>query len=334
MIISRTPFRISFFGGGTDYPVWYRENEGAVLATTINKYCYISVRYLPPFFEYNHRIVWSKIEQVKDIEEIEHPAVRAVLNFLKVQRGIALHHDADLPARSGLGSSSTFTVGVLHALHGLQGRLASKQQLANEAIHVEQEMLKENVGCQDQVMAAQGGFCRINFRGEDQISLSPIILSREQSESFQSHLMLFFTGLSRTASEIAKKQIETTKNKQKELRVMYQMVSEGMNILKESRDLSAFGELLHESWKIKRSLTDDISNPSIDEIYEAARQAGALGGKLLGAGGGGFMLVFARPEMQPRIKERLNKLLHVPFHFENMGSQIIYYEPDGLHTPT
>jgi D-glycero-alpha-D-manno-heptose-7-phosphate kinase len=329
MIISRTPFRISFFGGGTDYPVWYRENEGAVLATTINKYCYISIRTLPPFFEYDNRIVWSKIEQVKDIEEIEHPAVRAALKFLEIRRGISLHHDADLPARSGLGSSSTFTVGVLHSLHGLEGRLVSKQQLADEAIRIEQKILKENVGCQDQVIAAHGGLCRINFSGEDQINLAPVILSQERSEFFQSHLMLFFTGLSRTASEIAGKQVETTKNKQKELKTMYQMVPEGIDILKGTRDLAAFGELLHESWKIKRELTDKISNPYIDEIYEAARSAGALGGKLLGAGGGGFMLVFAKPEEQPRIREKLKNLLHVPFRFETTGSQIIFYEPNG-----
>lgn len=334
MIISRTPFRISFFGGGTDYPIWYRENEGAVLATTINKYCHITVRYLPPFFEYTNRVVWSKIEQVKDIAEIEHPAVRATLQFMNIDKGIAMHHDADLPARSGLGSSSTFTVGMLHALHGLQGRLVSKQQLANEAIHIEQRVLQENVGCQDQIMAAHGGLCRINFSGEDQINISPVILSQERSEHFQSHLMLFFTGLSRTASEIAKKQVETTKNKQAELRAMYQMVSEGINILKDNRDLASFGELLHESWNIKRGLTDKITSPYIDEIYDAAREAGALGGKLLGAGGGGFMLVFARPEIQPRIRERLKKLLFVPFNFEHMGTQTIFYEPEGVNIPS
>lgn len=329
MIITRTPFRISFFGGGTDYPVWYRENEGAVLATTINKYCYIIVRHLPPFFEYNNRIVWSKIEQVKEIDEIEHPSVRASLQFLGVRQGIALHHDADLPARSGLGSSSTFTVGILNALHGLQGRLAGKQQLANEAVHIEQRIIRENVGSQDQFMAAYGGLCRIDFRGDDQISISPIILSHEQLEYLQSHLMLFFTGLSRTASEIAGKQIEITKNKRRELEAMYRMVSDGINILRGGSDLSAFGELLHEGWKIKSTLTDKITNPYIDEIYEAARGAGALGGKLLGAGGGGFMLIFARPEDQARIRERLNKLLHVPFRFETMGSQTIFYESEG-----
>lgn len=328
MIITRSPFRISFFGGGTDYPVWYRENEGAVLATTINKYCYISVRYLPPFFEYTNRVVWSKIEQVKDVAEIEHPAVRATLKFLEILRGISLHHDADLPARSGLGSSSTFTVGLLHALHGLEGRLVSKQQLAAEAIHLEQEVMQENVGCQDQIMAANGGFCRINFTGDD-YNIAPIILPAERLSQFQSHLMLFFTGLSRTASEIAKKQVETTKNKQGELRAMYQMVPEGINILKGQGDLAAFGALLHESWNIKRSLTDKISNPYIDDLYTAAREAGALGGKLLGAGGGGFMLIFAKPEMQARIRERLGSLLHVPFQFENMGTQTLFYESNG-----
>lgn len=328
MIISRTPFRISFFGGGTDYPVWYRENEGAVLATTIDKYCYISIRYLPPFFEYNNRIVWSKIEQTKEIKEIEHPSVRTTLKFLNINRGISLHHDADLPARSGLGSSSTFTVGLLHALHGLQGHLASKQQLADEAICVEQRLLEENVGCQDQIIAAHGGFNRINFAGEDQIQIMPIVLSQNKLQLLQSHLLLFFTGLSRTASEIAKEQVEKTKDRKTELKAMYQMVGEGINILKGNKDLTEFGQLLHESWKIKRSLTNKISNPCIDELYNTALRAGAIGGKLLGAGGGGFFLVFANPEDHPKIKEQLRDLLCVPFRFENLGSQIIFNERD------
>lgn len=328
MIISRTPFRISFFGGGTDYPVWYRENEGAVLATTINKYCYISVRYLPPFFDYSYRIAWSKIEMVKEAGDIEHPAVRAALQHLKLERGIALDHDADLPARSGLGSSSTFTVGLLHALYGLKGHLASKQQLAEEAIHVEQELLKENVGCQDQILAAHGGFNRINFAGT-QIHLEPVILSQERLKDFQDHLLLFFTGLSRTASEIAKEQIEKTRERTKELKVMYQMVGEAMQLLKGDGDLAAVGKLLHEGWQLKRSLTEKISNPYIDSLYEEARDAGAIGGKLLGAGGGGFLLLLARPHDHPRILERLKNLLHVPFRFENLGSQIIFYDPDA-----
>lgn len=330
MIISRTPFRISFFGGGTDYPVWFRENEGAVLATTINKYCYLSVRYLPPFFDYKSRIVWSKIEQVKDKREIEHPAVRATLQYLEIEKGITLHHDADLPARSGLGSSSAFAVGLLHALYGLQGVLAGKQKLAEEAIHIEQKVLKEHVGCQDQVMAAHGGFNRINFAGDDQVHVSPVILSSERLSCLQSHLLLFFTGLSRTASEIAKEQIEKTSMRQEELRTMYKMVGEGINILKGQDDLSAFGQLLHESWTIKRGLTNKISTPFIDELYNTARSAGALGGKILGAGGGGFLLLFAKPEHHSKIREKLGKLLHVPFQFENSGSQIIFYESDNL----
>lgn len=326
MIISRTPFRLSFFGGGTDYPVWYREHEGAVLATTINKYCYLSVRYLPPFFDYTNRIVWSKIELVKDSLEIEHPVVRETLRLLKINRGIALHHDADLPARSGLGSSSTFTVGLLHALYGLQGHLASKQQLALDAIRVEQEILKESVGCQDQVMAAHGGFNRINFAGENQIHIEPVILTPERLESLQSHLLLFFTGLSRTASDIAKEQIEKTKERTRELKAMYQMVGEALQILKGNGDLCLVGKLLHESWLLKRGLTTKISTPFIDDLYETALKAGALGGKLLGAGGGGFLLLFAKPENHERIKSRLEKLLHVPFRFENLGSQIIFYD--------
>lgn len=330
MIITRTPFRISFFGGGTDYPVWFQENEGAVLATSINKYCYISVRYLPPFFDHTHRIVWSKIEQVKKSQDIEHPSVRAILQFLRVDQGIALHHDADLPARTGLGSSSSFTVGLLHALNGLKGILSDKQKLAELAISIEQKVLKESVGCQDQVISAYGGINRINFSGENQFHVDPIILSKERMHYLQDHLLLFFTGQSRTASEIASKQIEVTKDKKEELKRMYQMVQEGIEILKGNGDLVAFGKLLDESWKIKRSLTDKISNVVIDEIYTAAKRAGAIGGKILGAGGGGFFLIFAKPENHPAIKEQLSHLLHIPFEFESRGSQIIFYEPDFL----
>lgn len=330
MIITRTPFRISFFGGGTDYPVWFREHEGAVLATTFNKYCYISVRYLPPFFEHSHRIVWSKVEQVKSSQEIEHPAVRATLQFLKIDKGITLLHDADLPARTGLGSSSTFTVGLLHALYGLKGDISSKQQLAKDAICVEQKILKEHVGCQDQVVAAYGGLNKINFAGDSQFQVEPIPLQKERLDLLQNHLLLFFTGQSRTASEIAKKQIEVTINKKKELSLMYQMVTEGINILQGKNNLADFGRLLHESWVIKRGLTSKISNAHIDDLYDGALKAGALGGKILGAGGGGFLLVFARPEDQLNIKKRLGHLLHVPFQFEASGSQIIHYEQESF----
>lgn len=329
MIISRTPFRISFFGGGTDYPAWYEDNEGAVLATTINKYCYISCRYLPPFFDHKHRIVYSKIENVKDVSEIQHPAVKAALEFKGVKEGVEIHHDGDLPARTGLGSSSSFTVGLLHAIYALKGIMPSKQVLASEAIHVERNILKEHVGSQDQVLAAYGGFNKISFNSDHTFQVSPVILNQARLQQLQDHLMLYFTGLSRHASEIAKKQIENTNKKKAELLAMHQMVDEALNILCDgNRSILDFGRLLHESWRLKKSLTDAISTPYVDEIYDAAHSAGAVGGKLLGAGGGGFMVFLSRPEEQPKIKERLKGLLLVPFKFETSGSQIVVYQPD------
>jgi len=329
MIISRTPFRVSFFGGGTDYPAWYRENGGAVLATTIDKYCYITCRYLPPFFDHKDRIVYSKIERIKDIEEIEHPSVRETLRFMDIDKGVEIHHDADLPARTGLGSSSSFTVGLLHALYALKGTMCTKKQLAEEAIHIEQNMIKENVGSQDQILAAFGGFNRIDFGGEDDFQIRPITLNDQRLELLQNHLMLCFTGFSRAASEIAGQQIKNIPHKKKELTTMHQMVDEAQNILNGNNDLLEFGKLLHESWQLKRSLSDKVSTSEIDEIYDAARNAGAIGGKLLGAGGGGFILFFAEPEIQPRIKAKLDRFLHVPFRFESLGSQIIFYAPNS-----
>jgi len=329
MIISRTPFRISFFGGGTDYPAWYRENKGAVLATTINRYCYITCRYLPPFFEHKHRIVYSKIENVKDISEIMHPSARAILQFMKIREGIELHHDGDLPARTGLGSSSAFTVGLLHALYALKGVMLPKNRLATQAIHIEQEILKENVGSQDQILAAFGGFNRINFNLDGSFQIMPVILKKEKLEQLQKHLMLYFTGLSRFASDIAAEQIKNIGERKRELSLMYQMVEEAIKILNSSTiEISEFGKLLNETWKLKRTLSSKISDPRINGIYEAACKNGALGGKLLGAGGGGFMIFFVKPEEQPRVKERLRNILQVPFQFENQGSQIIFYQPD------
>ena len=328
MIISRTPFRISFFGGGTDYPAWYEENKGAVLGTTINKYCYITCRYLPPFFEHKHRIIYSQMEQVKDIDEIRHPSVREALKFMGITEGMEIHHDADLPARTGLGSSSSFTVGLLHALYGLKGIIPGKMQLALDAIHIEQERIKENVGSQDQTLAAFGGFNRIDFSREHHIQVRPITIKQQRLELLQDHLMLLFSGFSRTASEIAAEQITQTPNKKRELTEMCRMVDEAINILNGNNDLVDFGRLIHESWQLKRSLTDKISTPYIDYIYDAAIHAGATGGKLLGAGGAGFILFFVKPELQPKMKESLHGLLHVPFRFENSGSQIIFYEPN------
>lgn len=330
MIISRTPFRISFFGGGTDYPVWYENHRGAVLATTIDKYCYITCRYLPPFFEHKTRIAYSKIEMVKSNQEIWHPAVRGVLDYLKIEEGVEIHHDADLPARTGLGSSSSFTVGLLHALRALKQTMSTKMDLARDAIKVEQEILKENVGCQDQVVAAYGGLSRVDFLPNRDIHVTPIILSQKRLKELQSHLLLCFTGFSRTASQIAHEQIHLTLDRKSQLQAMYQMVEEGISILTRKDGLADFGSLLHESWKLKRSLTSRISTPVIDEIYETARKAGAIGGKLLGAGGGGFFLIFARPGDHPRIKKALQSLLQVPFSFETMGSQIIFYQPSQL----
>ena len=329
MIISRTPFRISFFGGGTDYPVWYKENGGAVLGTTINKYCYITCRYLPPFFEHKSRIIYSRMEQVQDIDEIQHPSARETLRFMRIDRGVEIHHDGDLPARVGLGSSSSFTVGLLHALYALKGIMPTKRQLALDAIHVEQERIKENVGSQDQVLAAFGGFNLIEFGGINHIQVQPVTLNSQRLELFQAHLMLLFTGFSRNASEIAAEQIEKTPHNKKELNMMFQMVNQALEVLNSNSDLSEFGKLLHENWQIKRSLTNKISTPLIDEIYSTALSAGALGGKLLGAGGGGFMLIFAKPEVQPKIKNKFKNLLYVPFQFENLGSQIIFYEPSS-----
>jgi len=328
MIISKTPFRISFFGGGTDYPVWYRENAAAVLATTIDKFCYISCRYLPPFFDHKYRIVYSKVENVGSLEEIQHPAVRAVAQYIGVEEGLEVHHDGDLPARTGLGSSSSFTVGMLHALHAYQGMMPTKKRLASEAIHIERDVLKENVGSQDQVLAAVGGFHKVYFTPDDDFQITPVTIGKERLERLQSRLMLYFTGTRRYASEIAKEQIKETPNKKNELTAMYKLVEEALAVLSGDGDVVEFGRLLHESWQLKRSLTSSISNPRIDEIYEAARSAGAIGGKLLGAGGGGFMLIFARPKDQFRIDEALQGLLRVPFKFETQGSQIVVYEPD------
>jgi D-glycero-alpha-D-manno-heptose-7-phosphate kinase len=332
MIISKTPFRISFFGGGTDYPVWFRENRGAVLATTFDKYCFISCRPLPPFFNHKYRIVYSNIETVKEVHEIRHPSVKATIQYMNIQAGLEIHHDGDLPARTGLGSSSSFTVGMLHCLYAMKGEMPSKMQLATEAIHIEQNLIKENVGSQDQVSAAFGGFNLIQFNPDNTINVTPIALSKEKREYLQNCIMLYFTGFSRSASEIAKEQIKNTPKKKQELSTMYEMVTEATEILNnKNRDIDEFGKLLHESWKLKRSLSNSISTSYIDNIYETAMRAGALGGKLLGAGGGGFMIIFARPEVQPKIEEKLKGLLRVPFRFENHGSQIIFYQPDGLY---
>jgi len=329
MIISRTPFRVSFFGGGTDYPDWYREHGGAVLSTTIDKYCYISVRELPPFFEHKFRLVYSFVENVKEISELAHPAARGVLQHLGVSRGLEIHHDGDLPARSGVGSSSAFTVGLISAVRALEGRHMSKDELAQEAIHVEHSVLREPVGAQDQISAAFGGFNHITFRQDGTYQVAPLIMRPERQEALQGHLMLLFMGLSRTAAEIAKTQIENLSRRASELRALTQIVDRAIETLRSQCDLAEFGRLLNEGWSLKRRLSDRVSTPDIDSLYDTALRAGAIGGKLLGAGGGGFLLLFVRPEHRAKIRAALPKLIDVPFHFDTSGSRIVLYQPDG-----
>lgn len=325
MIISRTPFRLSFFGGGSDYPVFYEENGGVVLSTTINKYCYVNCRYLPPFFDCNYRIRYRKNEETKTVSEIKHPTVRESIKFLNIQNGLEIQHNADLPAQSGLGSSSAFTVGLLNALYALVGRMISKSQLTLDAIHVEQDLVKENVGSQDQTASVYGGFNKITFNGHHNIVVNPITVNADSITLLQKHLMLFYTGMPRVASKMAAEWIKNTPDKQRELLIMVEMVDEAIHIL--NTNVMDFGLLLHESWKIKRSLTKNISNRHIDDIFDTALRNGAVGGKILGAGGGGFALFFVEPHLQQGVKSAL-KLLHVPFSFENTGSQIIYYNPE------
>ena len=332
MIITSTPLRISFFGGGTDYPVWYRQYGGSVLSTTIDKCCYITCRWLPPFFEYHSRISYSKVENVSRNEAIQHPSVRACLQFLGINEGVEIHHVADLPARTGLGTSSAFTVGLLLGLYALKNQMRDKQTLAAEAIHVEQDLLNEAVGAQDQVSAAYGGFNRINFHTDGSIDVKRILTSKDRLIELEDHLALYFTGFSRIASEIAQEQLRMTPHKKRELHTMLQLVNEAENIVVNPNcPLDEFGRLLDESWQIKRTLTQKITNSYIDEIYQSGLTAGALGGKLLGAGGGGFMLFFVPPEKREALRLRLKKLLCVPFTFSTKGSDVVVYEPEELY---
>ncbi|WP_298271467.1 kinase [Geobacter sp.] len=326
MIISRTPYRISFFGGGTDYPEWYLKHGGSVLGTAIDKYCYLTCRYLPPFFEHRTRVVYSQIESCQTIDEVRHPSVREVLRYLNIERGVEIHHDGDLPARSGMGSSSSFTVGLLNALYALKGYMPTKQQLARESIHVEQEMIKETVGSQDQVLAAHGGFNHVTFHPNGEITVHPVILTQDRLQELNSHLMLFYTGIKRTASNVAASYVNDLEAKRRQLRIMKDLVEESISILNGNQDICAFGELMHEAWQAKRSLSASVSNGHVDELFAKAMAAGAIGGKITGAGGGGFMLLFVPPDRHKTVKEALSSLIHVPFRFDFAGSQIIYFQ--------
>ena len=311
MIISRTPFRISFFGGGTDYPEWYNKNFGSVISSTINKYCFITARYLPPFFDYKYRIRYYKHEEAQTLDQIQHPSVRESAKFLGIKKGFEIVHNADLPAQSGLGSSSTFTVGLINALHAMQNYMPTKKELAYQAINIEQKIIGESVGSQDQTAAAFGGLNKIDFHSDNNIDVESIILSEERLNAFQENLMLFFTGFARTASDIAKKQIEITSQKENELNTMLDIKNKAFDILTNHKiSLDEFGKLLNEQWKVKRDLTNRISNKEIDSIYEAGINAGAIGGKLLGAGGGGFMLFYVPKNKQKEfIKITKKKLM-------------------------
>ncbi len=328
MIVSRTPHRISFFGGGTDYPDYYFEHGGKTLGVTIDKYSYLNVRKLPPFFEHKHRIVYSKQENVSSIEEIVHPAVRETLKYLKIDYGVSIHHDGDIPARSGMGSSSAFTVGLLNSLKALEGKMVSKKELTRMAVEIEQDWIKENVGSQDQTFAAYGGLNTLKFLQNGEIIAEPVIMRHERLLEFQSNILLFFTGLSRAASDILDEQMARTTLNIPNLNRMKAMVDEAREILLSNANLNQFGELLNSTWALKKSLSSKVTNPTIDKMYDKAIHAGALGGKLLGAGSGGFMIFYVEKKYQEEVKNALSDYLHIPFCFDFDGSKIVVYEPN------
>ena len=332
MIIVRSPLRVSFFGGGTDHPTWFNQPEpGAVLSTTINKYIYVQLRRLPAVFEFNYRVAWSIIEEVKTLNEIQHPVVREVLRHYAAtdDTGYEVIYNADLPSKTGLGASSAFTVSLLHAFFGNQERLCSKPLLAREAIFVEQKLLKEAVGCQDQIAAAYGGLNRIDFSSSGDHRVTPLRVPAARRLELEHAMMMFFTGFTRVADDIERRKIAKFSDRRAELRALYEMVNEGERILLDpSRPLAQLGDLLHHAWMAKRKLDNSVSNPSIDERYEAARKAGALGGKLLGAGGGGFLLMFVPPNRQPAVMAAMRGLSHVPLRMECDGTSIVLYNPE------
>lgn len=327
MIITKTPFRMSFFGGGTDMPAFFNEHGGAVLSTTFDKYCYVTVRHLPQFFDYTSELVYSRIEQVDSIEKIEHPLVRNCIKFLDMHE-LRVNYESDLPARTGLGTSSSFAVGLLNAFYALKGKYADKKRLADEAIYIERELCKESGGWQDQIAAAFGGFNRIDFK-DNGYEVSPVIISPERKQRLNDNLMLFFTGFSRFSSEIQQSTVSVIKDKTAQLKEMLALVDEAQKVLvNDKSDLDDFGRLLDTTWRLKRQTGAKISTGSIDELYEKGIKAGALGGKLLGAGGGGFLVFYVQPEKRQAVLAAMRDLLHVPFAFENGGTQVLYYAPE------
>ncbi len=327
MIITKTPFRMSFFGGGTDFSGFFNEHGGAVLSTTFDKYAYVTVRNLPPFFEYKTHLTYSKEEKVNSVDEIQHPAIRNAMKWLGMEK-IRMTYEADLPARSGLGTSSSFAVGMLEAFYALKGKYADKKKLSDDAIYLERTLCAEAGGIQDQIAAAFGGFNRIDF-SKDGYTVNPVVMSRERKKELNDNLMLFFTGFSRFSSDIQKGTEKSMKEKTKELLEIYSLVDEAQKILSDNNaDIDEFGKLLDYSWNLKRGISEGISTDSIDEQYKKAMDAGALGGKLLGAGGGGFLLFYVPKEKQKSVKNALKDQMQVPFSFENEGTRIIYYAAD------
>ena len=332
MIITKTPFRMSFFGGGTDKEAFFRQHGGAVLSTTFDKYCYVTVRHLPRFFEYTNEIVYSKLERVRDVDSIQHPAVREAMKYLHIHE-IRLNYEADLPARSGLGTSSSFAVGMLNAFYALKGKYADKRKLADEAIYLERVLCDEAGGWQDQIAASFGGFNRINFNRDGSYEVLPVIISPDRKRLLDDHLMMFFTGFTHFSSEIQREN-EKYEDKIEEKLKMLSLVDEAEDILtNKDKNLDDFGFLLDETWKLKRQTGHVITTEEIDEFYERGKKAGALGGKLLGAGGGGFLIFYVPLEKQEEVRDALKELLYVPFHFENEGTRVLYYAPEEYVLP-
>lgn len=324
MIITRTPFRMSFFGGGTDMKDFFQEYGGAVLSTTFDKYCYVNVRHLPRFFDYSTEVAYSKIERVTALEDIQHPAVRNAMKMLDMHE-IRLTYEADLPARSGLGTSSSFAVGMLNAFYALKGKYVDKKRLADEAIYLERELCQEEGGWQDQIAASFGGFNRINF-DKDGYDVLPVIINKERKEQLNKSLMMFFTGFTRFSSDVQKTNSGMSQEKINRLQEMYSLVNKAENILTDKySDLDDFGRLLDYTWQLKRKTGNAVTNNNIDSIYSAGLKAGALGGKLLGAGGGGFLLFYVPIDKQASVREAMKDLLYIPFQFENGGTRVIYY---------
>lgn len=333
MIITKTPFRMSFFGGGTDMPQYFEKGRGAVISTTFDKYVYVTVRHLPRFFNYSTELVYSRIERVTKLDDMEHPMVRNAMKMLDMKE-LHIAYDADLPARTGLGTSSTFAVGLLNAFYCLKGKYASKKQLAKDAIYLERTLCNEAGGWQDQIAASFGGLNRIDF-DENGFRVNPIIISKERKTKLNDNLMLFFTGYTRFSADIQKSTTATLEEKKKQLDQMLALVDEAQDILEnKDRDIDDFGRLLDKTWKLKRDSGKEITTDSIDDFYNRGIKAGALGGKLLGAGGGGFLLFYVQKEFQEQVRNALSDLMQVPFKFEDNGTRVIYYSPEAFDKET